>query len=35
MAGKALPSMLVGMVQATGVLLVAQLWFRIPFAARI
>ncbi|HUA26264.1 MAG TPA: ABC transporter permease [Steroidobacteraceae bacterium] len=31
MAGKALPSMLVGMVQATGVLLVAQLWFRIPF----
>jgi len=32
MAGKALPSMLVGMVQATGVLLVAQLWFRIPFA---
>src|SRR5882757_4193544 len=32
MAGKAMPSMLVGMVQATGVLLVAQLWFRIPFA---
>jgi ABC-2 type transport system permease protein len=32
MAGKALPSMLVGVVQATGVLLVAQLWFRIPFA---
>jgi ABC-2 type transport system permease protein len=32
MAGKALPSMLVGMVQATLVLLVAQLWFRIPFA---
>lgn len=32
MAGKALPSMLVGLVQATGVLLVAQLWFRIPFA---
>ncbi|HVO48680.1 MAG TPA: ABC transporter permease [Steroidobacteraceae bacterium] len=31
MAGKALPSMLVGLVQATGVLLVAQLWFRIPF----
>lgn len=31
MAGKALPSMLVGMVQATAVLLVAQLWFRIPF----
>jgi ABC-2 type transport system permease protein len=32
MAGKALPSMLVGTVQASGVLLVAQLWFRIPFA---
>jgi pyoluteorin transport system permease protein len=32
MAGKALPSMLVGVIQATGVLLVAQLWFRIPFA---
>jgi ABC-2 type transport system permease protein len=32
MAGKALPAMAVGTVQATGVLLVAQLWFRIPFA---
>jgi ABC-2 type transport system permease protein len=32
MTGKALPSMLVGTIQATGVLLVAQLWFRIPFA---
>jgi ABC-2 type transport system permease protein len=32
MAGKALPSMFVGTVQATLVLLVAQLWFRIPFA---
>jgi len=32
MAGKALPCMLIGMVQATNVLLVAQLWFRIPFA---
>jgi ABC-2 type transport system permease protein len=31
MAGKALPSMVIGTVQATGVLLVAQLWFRIPF----
>jgi len=31
MAGKALPSMLIGMVQATGVLLVAELWFHIPF----
>jgi ABC-2 type transport system permease protein len=32
MVGKALPSMLVGTVQATNILLVAQLWFRIPFA---
>jgi len=32
MAGKALPCMLIGAVQATTVLLVAQLWFRIPFA---
>src|ERR1043166_3613259 len=32
MAGKALPSILVGAVQATTILLVAQLWFRIPFA---
>jgi ABC-2 type transport system permease protein len=32
MAGKAIPSMLVGMTQATTILLVAQLWFRIPFA---
>jgi ABC-2 type transport system permease protein len=32
MAGKALPSLLVGMVQATNILLVAQLWFHIPFA---
>lgn len=31
MAGKALPSLLIGMMQATIVLLVAQLWFRIPF----
>ena len=31
MAGKALPSMVVGTIQAAGVLLVAQLWFRIPF----
>lgn len=35
MAGKALPSMLVGLIQATGVLLVAQLWFRIPFAGSL
>jgi ABC-2 type transport system permease protein len=32
MIGKALPSMLIGLIQATLVLLVAQLWFRIPFA---
>jgi pyoluteorin transport system permease protein len=32
MAGKALPSVFIGFVQATNVLLVAQLWFRIPFA---
>jgi len=31
MAGKALPSMLVGTTQATTILLVAQLWFAIPF----
>lgn len=32
LAGKALPSVLIGLVQATTILLVAQLWFRIPFA---
>jgi ABC-2 type transport system permease protein len=32
MAGKSLPSVLIGLVQATSVLLVAQLWFGIPFA---
>jgi ABC-2 type transport system permease protein len=32
MVGKAIPPMLVGIVQATLVLLVAQLWFEIPFA---
>ncbi len=32
MVGKALPSILIGLVQATNVLLVAQLWFRIPFS---
>ncbi|MDR2000828.1 MAG: ABC transporter permease [Zoogloeaceae bacterium] len=32
MVGKALPCMLIGLIQATLVLLVAQLWFRIPFA---
>ena len=29
--GKTVPSMIIGTVQATNVLLVAQLWFRIPF----
>jgi ABC-2 type transport system permease protein len=32
MAGKAVPSTLVGLTQATLILLVAQLWFQIPFA---
>jgi len=32
MIGKAVPSTLVGLIQATIILLVAQLWFRIPFA---
>ena len=32
MAGKALPAIIVGFVQATMILLVAQLWFAIPFA---
>ena len=32
MIGKALPSILIGLAQATLVLLVAELWFRIPFA---
>jgi ABC-2 type transport system permease protein len=32
MVGKAMPSVFIGMVQASGILLVAQLWFRIPFA---
>ncbi|WP_439498100.1 ABC transporter permease [Bosea sp. (in: a-proteobacteria)] len=32
MIGKAIPAMLVGLTQATMILLVAQLWFQIPFA---
>jgi len=32
MVGKALPSTFVGLAQATLILLVAQLWFQIPFA---
>lgn len=31
MAGKAIPCMMVGLVQATSILLVAQFWFHIPF----
>ena len=31
MAGKALPAMLIGLIQATTVLLIAQFWFHIPF----
>jgi ABC-2 type transport system permease protein len=31
MIGKAMPSVLVGLIQATGIFLVAQLWFHIPF----
>jgi ABC-2 type transport system permease protein len=31
MAGKAIPCMMVGLTQATSILLVAQFWFRIPF----
>jgi ABC-2 type transport system permease protein len=32
MAGKAVAAIVVGMIQATSVLAIAQLWFRIPFA---
>jgi ABC-2 type transport system permease protein len=32
MAGKVFPAMVIGTTQATMVLLVSQLWFRIPFA---
>ncbi len=31
MLGKAIPSMIIGTIQASSILLVAQLWFRIPF----
>jgi ABC-2 type transport system permease protein len=31
MVGKAAPATLIGLIQATVILLVAQLWFRIPF----
>jgi len=32
MAGKAIPNMLIGLGQATTILLIAQFWFHIPFA---
>jgi ABC-2 type transport system permease protein len=35
MLGKALPSTVVGLVQATLIFLVAQLWFQIPFAGSL
>jgi ABC-2 type transport system permease protein len=35
MVGKAIPSILVGLGQATNVLLVAQVWFHIPFAGSL
>jgi ABC-2 type transport system permease protein len=35
MIGKAVPCMLIGLVQATGVLVVAELWFRIPFVGSL
>ncbi len=35
MLGKALPSTVVGLIQATLIFLVAQLWFRIPFAGSL
>jgi ABC-2 type transport system permease protein len=35
MAGKALPSLLIGLGQATTILLVAQFWFHIPFAGSL
>ena len=31
MIGKAVPAMIEGAIQATNILLVAELWFRIPF----
>ena len=31
MAGKAVPNMVIGLAQATTILLIAQFWFHIPF----
>ena len=35
MVGKAMPSIFIGLIQATGIFVVAQLWFHIPFAGSI
>jgi ABC-2 type transport system permease protein len=35
MIGKALPSIVIGLIQATLIFLVAELWFRIPFAGSL
>lgn len=35
MIGKALPSTVVGLIQATIIFLMAELWFRIPFAGSL
>jgi len=35
MAGKAVPSILIGLVQVTAILLVSLLWFRIPLAGSV
>jgi ABC-2 type transport system permease protein len=35
MAGKALPSVLIGLAQATAILLVSLLWFRIPLGGSV
>jgi ABC-2 type transport system permease protein len=35
MAGKAIPSVLIGIVQATTILMVAQFWFHIPFVGSL
>ena len=32
MVGKAVPSIMIGLIQATGILFLARLWFKIPFA---
>jgi ABC-2 type transport system permease protein len=32
MVGKAVPSIMIGLIQATGILILARFWFEIPFA---